>query len=152
MPTIYHEILIKAKVTTCFDLCRDINVHSQTVAHTKERIVSRHSSPLLEKGDIVTFEAVHFGVRQRLTAKVTQMERPYSFTDEMLKGAFKSLFHTHEFKEVREGTLMIDKLVFESPLGVLGIIANNLFLERYMERFIATRARELKKIAEGQLK
>ncbi|KAA0544893.1 SRPBCC family protein [Bacillus sp. BGMRC 2118] len=149
MPTIYHEIVINAPITTCFDLSRDVTVHTQTVAHTKEKIISHHPSPLLEKGDIVTFEAIHFCIRQKLTAKVIQMEKPYSFTDEMIKGAFKSLRHIHEFKQVETGTLMIDKLTFESPLGKVGDIANVLFLEKYMEKFIAYRARKLKKMAEN---
>lgn len=150
MPLIYHEIKVEVPIKTCFDLCRDINIHSQTVSHTKEKVVSVHSSPLLECGDIVTFEAVHFGIRQRLTSKVVKMDKPYTFTDEMVRGAFKSLLHTHEFKELNEGTLMIDRLQFEAPFGILGSMANVLFLKKYMERFITIRARELKRIAEEQ--
>ena len=64
----------------------------------------------------------------------------------MIRGAFQSLSHTHEFEANANGTLMRDRLEFRSPLGVLGRIADALFLERYMRRFLETRNRNLKRI------
>lgn len=98
----------------------------------------------------MTWEAVHLGVKQRLTAKITEMERPYSFTDEMVKGAFHSFTHTHEFRASGTGTMMKDTFAYKSPLGILGVLADKLFLEQYMRNFIVHRANELKEIAESQ--
>jgi hypothetical protein len=42
---------------------------------------------LLELHDLVVFEGVHFGIRQRYTAKITEMQRPRYFVDELCKGA-----------------------------------------------------------------
>ena len=42
--------------------------------------------------------------------------------------------HTHSFKEENDLTIMNDIFEFESPLGVLGKIANNLFLKKYMTK------------------
>lgn len=149
MPTIYHEIFIQAPIETCFNLCRDVQVHAETAAHTKERVISEHTTDLLEVEDIVTFEAIHFGIKQQLTAKITEMEKPYYFIDEMVEGAFQSFIHTHEFKEIEAGTVMIDHFVFETPYGLIGKLANYLFLKNYMERFIHIRAVELKNRAES---
>ena len=85
-------------------------------------------------GDIVTWEAVHFGIRQRLTAKVTVMDRPYMFEDIMVKGAFHS-FTIFIVYEKDNGTLMIDRFQYKS-LGLIGVIADKLFLESYMRNFI----------------
>lgn len=76
------------------------------------------------------------------------MQQPTEFVDIMVKGAFKSFTHTHRFVEKGGGTLMIDIFEYKSPFGPLGIIADKLFLARYMESFIIGRAKELKKIAE----
>lgn len=105
---------------------------------------------LMENGDTVTWEAVHLGVRQRLTAKIIEMDRPHKFTDVMVKGAFHSFTHTHEFIESGTGTLMKDTFSYKSPFGIIGKIADRLFLERYMKNFITDRAKELKRIAEGK--
>lgn len=148
MPIIEHQILIKAPIEVCFDLARDVNIHTKTTSKTKERAISGVTKGLLEEGDTVTWEAVHFGVKQRLTAKVIEMQKTYRFVDIMIKGAFHSFVHTHNFIKGNNETMMIDTFQYKSPLGPIGIIADKLFLERYMKKFIISRAKELKKIAE----
>ncbi|WP_203289444.1 SRPBCC family protein [Metabacillus sp. cB07] len=148
MPTIKHEVYIHAPIEVCFDLARSVDVHMETTSRTQEKAVDGVTSGLMERGDSVTWEAVHLGVRQRLTAKITEMKRPYQFTDVMVNGAFRSFTHTHEFKESGTGTIMKDSFSYESPFGILGKMADLLFLERYMRNFIAARALELKRIAE----
>jgi len=107
------------------------------------------TSGLLGPGDEVTWEAVHFGVRQRLTARITRFEPPHLFEDEMVRGAFRSFTHTHEFRPVEGGTLMVDTFRYASPLGPLGVLADKLFIERHMRRFLTERAASLKRLAEA---
>jgi ligand-binding SRPBCC domain-containing protein len=102
---------------------------------------------MLEAGDLVTFEGKHFGIRQRFTARIVEMRRPDVFVDEMVRGAFKWMRHTHEFHDLDGGTLMRDILEWEAPLG---FIADPLFLKRHMRWFVTTKQRALKDIAEKQ--
>jgi len=148
MPLIKHEIYIDAPIQICFDLARNIQVHMETTSKTKERAIGGVTEGLIELGDTVTWEAVHLGVKQKLTAKITEMEKPYRFTDEMVKGAFHSFKHTHEFIESGAGTVMKDEFAYISPLGILGKLADRLFLEKYMQAFIVNRSLALKEIAE----
>lgn len=148
MPIIEHQILINAPIEVCFDLARDVNIHTKTTSKTKERAISGVTKGLLEEGDTVTWEAVHFGIKQRLTAKVIEMQKPYKFVDIMIEGAFHSFVHTHKFIKKHNETMMIDIFQYKSPLGPIGVIADKLFLERYMKNFIVSRAKELKKIVE----
>ena len=92
---------------------------------------------------------MHFGIRQHLTSKITVYERPYRFTDEMIRGAFQEMTHIHEFVPQFPGTLMIDLFTFHAPLGVLGWLAETLVLTRYMNRLLLTRNRYLKQVAEA---
>jgi ligand-binding SRPBCC domain-containing protein len=103
---------------------------------------------LLNKGDCVIWEAVHFGIRQKLTVRITEMEKPYRFIDVMEKGAFHSFTHIHEFIKKGRGTIMKDTFEYKSPFGIVGIFADKLFLEKYMRNFMVSRANELKKITE----
>ena len=149
MPTIRSELLIQAPIELCFDLARSIDVHQESTARTKERAIGGVTSGLIELGESVTWEAVHFGIKQRLTAKITEMERPYRFVDEMVSGAFHSFYHVHEFSSTAEGTRMIDTFQYRSPLGLLGRLADVLFLKRYMKRFLLERNLYIKQLAEG---
>ncbi|WP_335869316.1 SRPBCC family protein [Bacillus sp. 2205SS5-2] len=148
MPIIKHQIYIEKPLTVCFDLARNVEVHTETTTRTKERAICGVTTGLMEMGDTVTWEAIHFGVKQNLTARIITMEKPYTFTDGMVKGAFHSFTHRHDFIESGTGTFMIDIFSYKSPFGIFGKIADKLFLEKYMRRFIVNRAKELKRIAE----
>ena len=148
MAVVRVETLIRAPIERCFDLARDPDVHTRSVAHARERVVSRTGSGLLALGDEVTFEAVHFGVRQRLTARITLLERPHLFEDQQVRGAFHSFTHLHRFEQLPGGTLMTDIFTFRSPLGPLGMLADRLFLIDYLQRFLSERAAQLKRLAE----
>lgn len=151
MPKIIIETLINAPAERCFDLARDIGLHCQTTSNTKERVVAGVTSGLIELGQSVTFEAVHFGVRQQLTSRIVEFEKPKISVDEMTKGIFASMRHVHEFETRGKSTLMRDTVTWQSPLGILGVIADGLFLKRYMARFIAERNAALKQIAETKM-
>ena len=148
MPTLRLETWVDAPRETCFDLARSVDAHVASTAKTRERAVAGVTSGLMSLGDRVTWEAHHLGVRQRLTAEITRFDRPAMFEDRMVKGAFTSFTHLHEFVEARGGTLMVDTFDYRSPLGPLGRLADVLFLERYLTRFLRERAEHLKMVAE----
>jgi ligand-binding SRPBCC domain-containing protein len=148
MTTIVVETRIAAPIEMCFDLARDVDAHVKTSSSTNERAVAGKTAGLLELGDVVTFEAVHFGVRQRLTSRIVEFDRPTRFVDEMVKGAFASLRHVHEFILDGSEVLMRDTLTWRSPLGFLGVIADRLFVESHMRSFMLAKQSELKAYAE----
>lgn len=57
--------------------------------------------------------------------------------------------HIHEFVPQPAGMLMIDLFTFRAPLGVLGRLAEMLFLTRYMKGLLFTRNKYLKQVAEA---
>jgi ligand-binding SRPBCC domain-containing protein len=101
-------------------------------------------------GETVTWEARHFGVTQRLTVKITSMDWPHVFSDEMINGAFSSMKHVHQFSPEGTGTVMRDDFHFSAPLGILGRLAEGLFLTQYMTKFLRARSQALKELAESE--
>lgn len=148
MPTLEIKTFIKADLKTCFDLARNIDFHKASMAHSKEKAIAGKTSGLIGLGESVTWEATHFGIKQKLTSKITEFESPNYFVDEMASGAFKSFKHEHIFKIEKNETQMIDKFHFQSPFGVLGKLVNVLFLKRYMTNLLSTRNEYLKAKAE----
>jgi ligand-binding SRPBCC domain-containing protein len=149
MTTIELATHIAAPRERCFDLARSIELHEYTTSATGERAVAGTTSGLLELNDEVTWRARHFWIWQRLTGRISAYERPQHFQDVMLRGAFRSLRHDHYFDEVAGGTIMRDVLAFSAPLGPLGWLAERLFLSAYMRRFLESRNRVLKSVAES---
>lgn len=148
MPLIIVETEIEADIRTCFNLARDIGFYQKSIKHSNEIAVSGKVTGLVEKDDVITWEARHFGVVRHLTLKVTEFESPKLFVDEMVEGSFKRYKHEHIFEERNHKTIMIDKFYFQSPRGIIGMFADWLFLKRYMTNFLKTRNKTLKIEAE----
>lgn len=149
MPTIRLETSIDAPPERCFDLSLSVDLHAQSQTHARERPIAGVLAGGMRLGDTVTWEAVHFGVKQHLTSRITAYERPTRFTDEMVAGIFQQLHHTHLFVPQPPGTLMIDEFTFRAPLGILGRLAETLFLTHYMKSLLLSRNRYLKQVAES---
>jgi ligand-binding SRPBCC domain-containing protein len=153
VPAVSIDTFIAAPLEECFDLARSVEAHIETSRFTEERVVEPGEpgrlSGLLDLGDTITFEGVHLGVRQKLTARVTEMQRPFRFVDEQVRGAFAQLRHVHEFFSDHGVTHMRDTIVWKSPLGPLGRLADWLFLRRHLMMFLRRKQRLLKELAES---
>lgn len=143
------ETKINAPVERVFDLARCIDLHAESMGRSEEKAVGGVTSGLINLGESVTWEAVHFGIRQNLTSSITAYDRPRHFRDSMVSGAFKRLDHDHFFVPVGPGTVMRDVFDYTSPLGFLGALADGLFLEGYMKRLLGERNAVIKRTAES---
>ena len=104
-------------------------MHQKSTFKTGEKAIAGRTFGLIEKGETVTWKAKHLGVTQTLTTKIISMEKPFQFTDVMLKGAFKSMKHQHIFRQEGKNTIMTDIFEFESPVGIIGKIFNKIYLK-----------------------
>lgn len=150
MPKIELETLINAPIERVFDLSRSIDLHADSMSHTNEKAIAGVTQGLINLGETVTWEATHFGIRQTLTSKITVCERPLKFSDTMVSGAFKRFDHDHFFEEISGKTLVRDVFDYDSPLGILGNIADFLFLENYMKNLLTARNEMIKRVAESE--
>ncbi|MFN0099025.1 MAG: SRPBCC family protein [Gemmatimonadaceae bacterium] len=150
MPRIEFSVFVAAPPARCFDLARSVELHMASTSDTGERVVAGRSTGCMELGETVTWRARHFGVWQDLTAEIVQFDRPNHFRDSMVRGAFARFDHDHFFVYDRDGTIMRDVFDYTAPLGPLGVVAERLFLTRYMRRFLWTRAQVIKKVAESE--
>lgn len=151
MPRIELTTLIKANREIVFDLSRSIDLHKISTQHTNEEAVAGKTNGLIQLGESVTWRAKHFGVYQRLTSKITEFSSPEYFVDEMVSGAFKCFRHEHKFQQGDsvEETIMVDVFDYESPFGLLGRLADKLFLEEYMTNLLELRNQTIKEFAES---
>jgi len=145
--TVTTEIL--APIELCFDLARSIDLHVQSTKQTRERAVGGVTTGLIGLNEEVTWEATHFGVRQRLTSRITVFDRPRHFRDSMVRGVFTRFDHDHFFTHDRGITIMTDVFDYGAPLGVAGQIANVLFLKSYLRRFLRQRGMVIRAAAES---
>ena len=150
MPKIELRTEIRADRNIVFDLSRSIDLHKISTKKTNEQAIAGKTSGLIGINESVTWKAKHFGIYQNLTSKITEFEKPKFFVDEMIKGAFKEFKHEHRFEELNGGTLMTDFFDYKSPYGILGKLADKLFLKKYMTELLTERNLVIKEFAESE--
>jgi len=121
-----------------FDRSRSIDLHMSSMVRSRERAVAGVTTGLIGEGQEVTWRAWHFGVPIRMTSRITRMSPPHSFVDEQVRGPFRRFRHDHSFTADGEGTLMVDHVVLQAPLGILGRIAE-LVVGPYLRHLIERR-------------
>ncbi len=148
MPIIKLKTEINADKTIVFDLSRSIDLHKISTEHTNETAIAGITSGLIGLNESVTWRAKHFGIYQKLTSKITEFDQPTYFADEMIRGAFKGFKHEHHFEDFNGGTLMTDIFDYQSPFGIFGKLADNMFLKKYLIELLTERNRVVKEFAE----
>jgi ligand-binding SRPBCC domain-containing protein len=151
MVVIEQSIQIAAPMERCFDLARSIEVHLLGTEKSGEQAVGGVTSGLIGANQFVRWRAKHLGVRQHLTSKITAFDRPVYFQDTMIEGAFQFMQHDHYFVTISANcTEMKDRFAFAAPLSLLGLIAERVFLRRYMAGFLSHRNQIIKQVAESE--
>lgn len=149
MPVIELITEIKSTLEICFDLARSIDLHKLSTVQTNEKAITGRTKGLINLNETVTWQATHFGVKQKLTSKITAYDRPNYFKDEQTKGIFTSMIHHHKFEQIEDKIIMKDIFEFHSPFGILGKIFNKLVLTNYLKKFLITRNQIIKEFAES---
>jgi ligand-binding SRPBCC domain-containing protein len=149
VPTIQLVTRIKSTLEICFDLSRSIDLHKISTAGTNEVAIAGVTAGLINFHEFVTWQATHFGVRQKLTSMITIFNRPFHFRDEMIEGTFKSIIHDHHFQLENNFVIMEDVFHFESPFGIFGKLFNKFILTKYLSKLLTERNKIIKTFAEN---
>lgn len=148
MTTIKLSTTIKAPINKVFDLARNIDIHKLSTSKSKETAIDGVVSGLINKGETVTWRGKHFGIYLKHRSIIPEMEIPTYFVDEMLEGRFKKFKHTHTFQEINGGTIMTDKIEYETPFGLVGKLFDTTILKKHLTHFIKERNDFMKQLAE----
>jgi ligand-binding SRPBCC domain-containing protein len=142
---VYFECTTRTSMpgSVLFDLARSVDVHKDSMAHSREQAVAGVTTGLLSLGQEVTWRAWHFGIPLQMTSRITEMKSPDYFVDEQVKGPFRRFRHVHEFSQDASGTTMVDRIEFAAPFGLIGRLVERLVLARYLQKLIETRNRHL---------
>ncbi|WP_428742567.1 SRPBCC family protein [Tenacibaculum sp.] len=99
-------------------------------------------------GQIITYKVgVLLGVKSNWVTEITQVKNKEFFIDEQRFGPYKMWHHEHWFDELPDGkTLMKDKISYKIPFGVLGHLAQTLFIKKQLKTIFEYRYQTLEKL------
>jgi len=146
------RLLLKTTVAAprerCIELALTVETHTDKPG-SRERIVGGVLSGRMGLNDTVTWESRLLGLPIRMTSKIVELNAPYRFVDEMQSGPFKTWRHVHRFERNAAGTLMTDNVSYHVPLGILGSVADRVFVRRLMRRLLSELSDYIQALAEG---
>ena len=139
---------IKAGQQRCFDLSRSIDLQMRSMSKSRERAVAGVTSGLIDLGEEVTWEARHFGVKWRMTTRITESQPPGRFVDEMARGPFAMFRHEHRFEPTPSGTRMQDIVELKTRPALIRSIADPI-AAAYIRRLLLVRNEVIRHEAES---
>ncbi|MES1217286.1 MAG: SRPBCC family protein [Bacteroidota bacterium] len=99
------------------------------------------------EGQVIEYKIKLFpGLSFLWRTEITQVEEQKCFTDIQLKGPYKMWRHEHYFKSIDGGMEMTDMIHYKNPLGILGYLANWLFVKRKLKKIFEFRFKKVEEL------
>ena len=88
----------------------------------------------MQSGTLIDYQLRLFAIPIKWRTRIDTYEPPCRFTDIQLRGPYRYWHHLHAFFEVPGGTLVVDRVDYELPFGVLGTVAHTWVIRRILAR------------------
>lgn len=98
----------------------------------------------------IMLQITQFGfIKTKWNIQLTDFQPFNLITDTQTKGPFKIWKHSHCFEDTGGKTLMTDKISYELPFGIIGRIADKLFIAKMIDKQFEFRHKITKSILEN---
>ncbi|MBS0207400.1 MAG: SRPBCC family protein [Planctomycetes bacterium] len=89
---------------------------------------------VMQVGTLIDYRLRLLGIPFQWQSRIDCFEPNQRFVDVQTRGPYRRWHHLHEFTTVDGGTLMIDEVDYEMPLGPLGALAHVLSVRRTLDQ------------------
>ena len=123
------------------------NLNVITPPEMNFKILSISGGTKMHAGQIIKYKVNIFPlVPTTWVTEITHVSEPTSFVDEQIKGPYSLWRHQHHFKEVNGGVEISDTVDYAIPLGILGQLANAIFVSKELDTIFDFRYKKLESI------
>ncbi len=111
-------------------------------------IVTSHSIPeKIYAGMMITYKVSPvLGIPLNWCTEITQVSHLQYFVDEQREGPYRIWHHQHILEEIQGGVRMIDIIHYKVPFGILGKLANILFVKKQLKGIFEFRFKRVEEI------
>jgi ligand-binding SRPBCC domain-containing protein len=123
------------------------NLQAITPQNMGFQILSHHHGSKMYAGQIIEYKVKPvLGISIYWMTEITHVEDRKHFIDEQRFGPYQLWHHQHHFKEIEGGVEMTDIVHYRNPLGVLGNIANTLFVKKQLQQIFEFRIQKVEEL------
>jgi len=145
---LYKEQKLNAKISDVWNFAvSPKNLQRITPNKMGFEITSKNSEEKIYPGMIITYKVSPIlNIKMNWVTEITQVKENKFFIDEQRLGPYKMWHHQHIFIDNDDHVLMKDIVTYIPPFGLLGDIANQLFIKRQLNEIFNYRFVEMNKI------
>jgi ligand-binding SRPBCC domain-containing protein len=127
--------LVKSSLSEVWDfISSPSNLKEITPSYMGFDITSENLSQKMYQGMIISYKVSPLlKLKMNWVTEITHVVENQFFVDEQRLGPYKLWHHQHHIKETENGVLMTDIVTYIPPFGVLGDIANSLFIKKQLK-------------------
>jgi hypothetical protein len=148
MQKIHLTNFIAAPIERVFDLSRHLSIYKNVFNGRPEKFTC--GSGHLNKDDSFSIQVKHLGKIRSVGLRVSTLEKGIMYSEEQAKGDLQYYKHEHHFKQVDNGTIMIDLVEFDLPKDFVGKLFGRFYLNSYIETIIKKRNQLIRQYAETE--
>jgi len=98
----------------------------------------------MHEGMIICYKvSPMFGIKTNWVTEITHIREKSFFVDEQRIGPYAFWHHQHILETMDNGVLMKDIVTYQPPFGLLGIVANSLFIKNKLNEIFEYRRKAL---------
>jgi len=152
MPEYEHQQRLECSVEALFDfLSRPAN--QVRLSRPESRLTFLDPPEVISAGDELEFEVRAYGTTQSVVHEIVSVERPRLIVERMLHGPLEELEHEHLFESENGTVVLIDRIRFVPPGGMIGLLLTEARLRKSFDESFAYRRRVLEHlVAEGEFR
>jgi ligand-binding SRPBCC domain-containing protein len=110
------------------------NLQAITPENMGFKVISKHHGDTMYAGQIIEYTVKPvLGIPLYWMTEITQVKDKEYFIDEQRFGPYSLWHHQHHFKAIDGGVEMTDIVHYKNPLGILGKLANTLFVKKKLD-------------------
>ncbi|HCF64347.1 MAG TPA: hypothetical protein DEU93_09475 [Chitinophagaceae bacterium] len=123
-----------------------MNLKDITPAYMNFTVTNNSGKGKMYPGMIITYKVSPLlGIPLNWMTEITHVREMEYFVDEQRSGPYNIWHHQHKIESIEGGVLMTDIVTYAPPLGILGAIANCLFIRRQLESIFEFRRQAVDK-------
>lgn len=125
--------------------CDEKNLEKLTPNHLSFHVLGKNTDKI-GAGTLIDYKIKVRGIPMRWTSRIGNWDPPNEFSDEQVKGPYRTWLHSHRFRELGGGTLMTDTIRFSVPAGMLGRAVALFHVKSEVEGIFSYRSKIIKEI------
>jgi len=141
----YYQLIKKQNIPASIDEIWDFisspsNLKEITPKHMGFEVTGNTGKGQMYPGMIITYKVSPLlGIKLDWVTEITHVKDKEYFVDEQRIGPYTMWHHEHKIETIVGGIMMTDIVTYQPPMGILGAIANTLFIKKQLEEIFGYR-------------